>query len=44
MQEVAGSNPAVLTTKFNNMAEINIQLPDGVNKSFPIGTTVGEVI
>ncbi|GJM16056.1 MAG: threonine--tRNA ligase [Thermodesulfobacteriota bacterium] len=44
MQEVAGSNPAVLTTRLNNMAEINIQLPDGVNKSFPIGTTVGEVI
>ena len=44
MQEVAGSNPAVLTTKLNNMAEINIQLPNGVNKSFPIGTTVGEVI
>jgi len=34
----------VLTTKLNNMAEINIQLPNGVNKSFPIGTTVGEVI
>ncbi len=44
MQEVAGSNPAVLTTKLNNMAEINLQLPNGVNKSFPIGTTVGEVI
>ncbi|MEX1000045.1 MAG: threonine--tRNA ligase [Thermodesulfobacteriota bacterium] len=26
------------------MAEINIQLPDGVNKSFPTGTTVGEII
>jgi len=26
------------------MAEINIQLPDGVNKSFPKGTTVGEII
>jgi len=26
------------------MTEINIQLPDGVTKSFPTGTTVGEVI
>ena len=26
------------------MAEINIQLPDGVIKSFPTGTTVGEII
>jgi len=26
------------------MAEINIQLPDGVQKSFPTGTTVGEII
>jgi len=26
------------------MAEINIQLPNGVNKSFPTGTTVGEII
>ena len=26
------------------MAEINIQLPDGVNKSFPAGITVGEII
>ena len=26
------------------MSEINIQLPDGVNKSFPTGTTVGEII
>jgi len=26
------------------MAEITIQLPDGVNKSFPKGTTVGEII
>lgn len=26
------------------MAEINIQLPDGENKSFPTGVTVGEII
>ena len=26
------------------MAEINIQLPDGENKAFPKGTTVGEII
>jgi threonyl-tRNA synthetase len=26
------------------MAEINIQLPNGVNKTFPTGTTVGEII
>jgi len=27
-----------------NMSDIIIQLPDGVNKSFPKGTTVGEII
>lgn len=30
--------------KDKKMAEINIQLPDGVKKSFPQGTTVGEII
>jgi len=30
--------------KLKNMSDIIIQLPDGVNKSFPKGTTVGEII
>ena len=30
--------------KLKNMKEVNIQLPDGEEKSFPKGTTVGEII
>ncbi len=47
-QEVAGSNPAALTTiPINlsiNMSEVQINFPDGSTKSFTKGTSVGDIL